>query len=81
MSPNTTALRCPPPQLALKHRKNRAGDERIMLFVGSPVGAKQKALNQQAVALRRTNVSVLGCPWRQFPCKRKHHIDASVRHC
>jgi len=47
-------------QLALKHRKNKKQDQRIILFVGSPVvkAQNEKALIKAAKRLKKNNVSV-----------------------
>jgi hypothetical protein len=39
-------------QLALKHRRNKNGGQRVVVFVGSPIDADAKAL-----------VKVCGCGW------------------
>ncbi len=43
--------------LALKHRKNRAGGQRIIIFVGSPVDIEAPVLKKLADTLRKSNVS------------------------
>eukprot|EP01083_Nonionella_stella_P225661 802029_1 len=47
-------------QLALKHRKNKKQDQRIILFVGSPVvkAQNEKLLIKAAKRLKKNNVSV-----------------------
>merc|ERR1719411_927600 len=47
-------------QLALKHRKNKKQDQRIILFVGSPIAGAQneKQLVKAAKRLKKNNVSV-----------------------
>lgn len=47
-------------QLALKHRKNKKQDQRIILFVGSPITKAQneKMLIKAAKRLKKNNVSV-----------------------
>lgn len=47
-------------QLALKHRKNKKQDQRIILFVGSPITKAQneKLLIKAAKRLKKNNVSV-----------------------
>jgi len=47
-------------QLALKHRKNKKQDQRIILFVGSPIADAQneKQLVKAAKRLKKNNVSV-----------------------
>jgi 26S proteasome regulatory subunit N10 len=45
-------------QLALKHRCNKNGGQRIVLFVGSPVEAEQKALVKVGKLLKKNNIAV-----------------------
>ena len=45
-------------QLALKHRRNKNGAQRIVLFVGSPVEAEQKALVKVGKLLKKNNIAV-----------------------
>lgn len=47
-------------QLALKHRKNKKQDQRIIIFVGSPIAKAQneKMLIKAAKRLKKNNVSV-----------------------
>ena len=45
-------------QLALKHRKNKKQDQRIILFVGSPVVASEKQLIKAGKRLKKNNVAV-----------------------
>jgi len=47
-------------QLALKHRKNKKQDQRIIIFVGSPIARVQteKTLIKAAKRLKKNNVSV-----------------------
>ena len=47
-------------QLALKHRKNKKQDQRIVVFVGSPITKSQneKLLIKAAKRLKKNNVSV-----------------------
>ena len=45
-------------QLALKHRRNKKGAQRIVLFVGSPVEAEQKALVKVGKLLKKNNIAV-----------------------
>lgn len=42
--------------LALKHRRNLTGQQRIVVFVGSPVEDESKALKKVAGNLRKNNV-------------------------
>lgn len=44
--------------LALKHRKNRAGDSRVIIFVGSPVNATEKRMRMLGNQLRKSNVAL-----------------------
>jgi len=45
-------------QLALKHRKNKKQDQRIILFVGSPVDCSEKLLIKAGKRLKKNNVAV-----------------------
>jgi len=45
-------------QLALKHRKNKKQDQRIVLFVGSPVECSEKLLSKAGKRLKKNNVAV-----------------------
>ena len=45
-------------QLALKHRSNKNGGQRIVTFVGSPVEADVKALVQAGKMLKKNNIAV-----------------------
>lgn len=44
-------------QLALKHRRNKHGGQRIVVFVGSPVTAKDVVLKKLGNQLRKNNVT------------------------
>jgi len=45
--------------LALKHRKNKNGAQRIVLFIGSPLdGIESKALTKVGKQLKKSNVSI-----------------------
>ena len=44
--------------LALKHRRNKNGGQRVVVFVGSPVLAETKALTKMGKQLKKNNVSV-----------------------
>lgn len=44
--------------LALKHRPNKNGSQRIVLFVGSPVEAEKKALQKAGRQLKKNNVAI-----------------------
>jgi 26S proteasome regulatory subunit N10 len=44
--------------LALKHRPNKNGSQRIVLFVGSPVSAESKALAKAGKQLKKNNVAI-----------------------
>jgi hypothetical protein len=45
-------------QLALKHRKNKAGAQRIIVFVGSPVTEDVAVLTQIGKQLKKNNVAL-----------------------
>ena len=45
-------------QLALKHRKNKNGGQRIVVFVGSPIEADEAKLVKIAKQLKKANVAV-----------------------
>ena len=45
-------------QLALKHRKNKNGGQRVIVFVGSPVDIDEKALTKIAKQMKKSNVAV-----------------------
>ncbi|KAJ8602870.1 hypothetical protein CTAYLR_010626 [Chrysophaeum taylorii] len=45
-------------QLALKHRRNKNGGQRIVLFVGSPVDADANALVKAGKMLKKNNIAV-----------------------
>eukprot|EP00635_Sarcinochrysidales_sp_CCMP3193_P009842 CAMPEP_0118915116 /NCGR_PEP_ID=MMETSP1166-20130328/15348_1 /TAXON_ID=1104430 /ORGANISM="Chrysoreinhardia sp, Strain CCMP3193" /LENGTH=385 /DNA_ID=CAMNT_0006854771 /DNA_START=52 /DNA_END=1209 /DNA_ORIENTATION=+ len=45
-------------QLALKHRRNKNGGQRLVLFVGSPVEADEKALVKAGKVLKKNNIAV-----------------------
>lgn len=45
-------------QLALKHRKNKNGGQRIIVFVGSPIEADVSALKKLGTQLKKNNVSL-----------------------
>jgi 26S proteasome regulatory subunit N10 len=45
-------------QLALKHRQNRNQRQRIIVFVGSPVQADEKALVKLAKKMKKNNIAV-----------------------
>jgi hypothetical protein len=49
----------PLPQIALKHRKNKHGGQRVVAFVGSPLGAEvtEEELKKLGAALKKSNVS------------------------
>lgn len=44
--------------LALKHRQNKVQQQRIVLFVGSPINELQKELEKLAKKLKKNNVAV-----------------------
>ena len=45
-------------QLALKHRKNKNGSQRIIVFVGCPVQESTEALQKLGKQLKKNNVAV-----------------------
>ena len=45
-------------QLALKHRKNKNGGQRIVVFVGSPVNEDVAVLQKIGKQLKKNNVAV-----------------------
>lgn len=45
-------------QLALKHRKNKKGGQRIIAFVGSPLLEDKKALQKVGKQLKKNNVAI-----------------------
>jgi len=45
-------------QLALKHRKNKNGGQRIIIFVGSPIKEEQKDLRKIGLLLKKNNIAV-----------------------
>eukprot|EP00516_Mucochytrium_quahogii_P005941 CAMPEP_0203747812 /NCGR_PEP_ID=MMETSP0098-20131031/2864_1 /ASSEMBLY_ACC=CAM_ASM_000208 /TAXON_ID=96639 /ORGANISM=" , Strain NY0313808BC1" /LENGTH=385 /DNA_ID=CAMNT_0050636371 /DNA_START=123 /DNA_END=1280 /DNA_ORIENTATION=+ len=45
-------------QLALKHRKNKNGGQRVVVFIGSPIDAEEKKLVKIAKQLKKGNVAV-----------------------
>jgi 26S proteasome regulatory subunit N10 len=44
--------------LALKHRRNKNGAQRIVLFVGTPVAADTRALQKAGRALKKNNIAI-----------------------
>jgi len=44
--------------LALKHRRNKNGGQRIVIFVGSPIDDESKALVKAAKQLKKNNIAV-----------------------
>jgi len=44
-------------QLALKHRQNKNGGQRIIVFVGSPLEEDEKSLVKIGKQLKKNNVS------------------------
>ena len=75
----TPRLCCSPePQLALKHRRNKNGGQRIVVFVGSPIEVKDNVLKKLGISLRRSNVG--GWPWRPWdPQPSLTAVSAAVR--
>jgi len=45
-------------QLALKHRKNKNGGQRILSFVGGPVSDSKEALTKIGKQLKKNNVAI-----------------------
>ena len=45
-------------QLALKHRKNKNGAQRIIAFVGSPISDDKKVLQKVGKQLKKNNVAL-----------------------
>eukprot|EP00604_Paraphysomonas_vestita_P003034 CAMPEP_0174821328 /NCGR_PEP_ID=MMETSP1107-20130205/6751_1 /TAXON_ID=36770 /ORGANISM="Paraphysomonas vestita, Strain GFlagA" /LENGTH=379 /DNA_ID=CAMNT_0016038229 /DNA_START=176 /DNA_END=1315 /DNA_ORIENTATION=+ len=45
-------------QLALKHRKNKNGGQRIIIFVGSPIKEDVKALQKLGVLIKKNGIAV-----------------------
>lgn len=45
-------------QLALKHRQNKNQRQRIVVFVGSPLGTDEKSLVKLGKKLKKNNVSI-----------------------
>lgn len=45
-------------QLALKHRKNKNGSQRIIVFVGCPVQESAEALQKLGKQLKKNNIAV-----------------------
>ena len=45
-------------QLALKHRKNKNGGQRIIIFIGSPLQEDSQSLQKVAKQLKKNNVSI-----------------------
>lgn len=45
-------------QLALKHRQNKAGEQRIIAFVASPVQIQEKELKTLASSLRKEGIAI-----------------------
>lgn len=45
-------------QLALRHRKNKHGEQRIIIFVGSPVKSGEKELKKLGSQLKKNNIAV-----------------------
>jgi len=63
-------------QLALKHRKNKNGSKRIIVFVGSPVTDASIKLKKLAAQLKKNNVSI----WEQlaFHPVTPKHVHAQI---
>ena len=45
-------------QLALKHRRNKNGGQRLILFVGSPIEESEKDLVKAGKLLKKNNVAI-----------------------
>ncbi|DAZ97832.1 TPA: hypothetical protein N0F65_002502 [Lagenidium giganteum] len=45
-------------QLALKHRRNKAGSQRVVMFIGSPIEEDEKTLTKMGKLLKKNNVAV-----------------------
>ncbi|KAJ0406194.1 hypothetical protein P43SY_000378 [Pythium insidiosum] len=45
-------------QLALKHRRNKTGAQRVVVFVGSPIAEDEKALVKIGKLLKKNNIAV-----------------------
>ena len=45
-------------QLALKHRKNKNGGQRIIVFIGSPIEDSDEAMKKIGKILKKNNVAV-----------------------
>jgi 26S proteasome regulatory subunit N10 len=45
-------------QLALRHRKNKNGGQRIIIFIGSPVLAEERELKKMGSLLKKNNIAV-----------------------
>ena len=53
------SLSPPPAQIALKHRKNKHGGQRIITFVGSPVdGPRDEDLRKLGAVLKKNNIAI-----------------------
>ena len=44
--------------LALKHRKNKRGGQRVILFVGSPITAEEKAMKRVGKLMKKNNIAL-----------------------
>jgi 26S proteasome regulatory subunit N10 len=45
-------------QLALKHRKNKNGGQRIVVFLGSPINETEEQLTKIGKQLKKNNIAV-----------------------
>ena len=45
-------------QLSLKHRKNKNGGQRIIIFVGSPITEDKNTLSKVGKQLKKNNVAI-----------------------
>lgn len=46
--------------LALKHRRNKAGSQRVVVFIGSPITEDEKTLTKIGKLLKKNNVRSCG---------------------
>ncbi|TDH68566.1 hypothetical protein CCR75_005661 [Bremia lactucae] len=45
-------------QLALKHRRNKTGGQRVVVFIGSPIGEDEKQLTKIGKLLKKNNIAL-----------------------
>lgn len=68
--------------LALKHRKNRNGGQRIIMFVGSPVDATPEELKKLGAVVKKNGVSApatVGVIVHAVPVNLRHRTVYSLR--